>query len=102
MRRGSRVGKQPDVLSMPIEIRFPTDQDYSNNVAEVPVFTDREGIQGSVVVQDCGELAFDSVVITTEGDSSTPSIWQSISMVTGRADQNPFAIRIPEEHHPTF
>ena len=102
MRRSSKVGKQPDVLSMPIEIRFPTDQGYSHKVAEVPVFTDREGIQGSVVVQDRVELAFDSVVITMEGDSSTPLIWQGISMVTGRADQNRFAIRISEEHHPTF
>ena len=102
MRRGSKVKKQPDVSSMPIEIRFPTDQDYSKNVAEVPVFTDKEGIHGSAVVHDRGELGFDSVVITLEGESSNPSTWQSSMMVFGRADLDPFPTRIPEEHHPTL
>lgn len=66
---------------MPIDIRFLTDQDCSDNEAEVPVFNDREGIHGSVVVDDRGELAFDSVVITTEGVSCTPSISQDPTIV---------------------
>ena len=73
MRRSSKVGKQPDPSSMPIEICFPTDHGYSTNVAEVPVFTDKEGIHGSVVVHDHEEFVFESVVITTEGVSCKPS-----------------------------
>ena len=70
MRRASKVEMQPNVSNMPIEICFSTDHDYSTNIAAVPVFTDKEGIHGSIVVHDCGDLAFDSVLITTEGDSA--------------------------------
>ena len=102
MRRSSKVGKQPDASSMPIEISFPTDHGYSANVAEVPVFTDKEGIHGSVVVHDHEEFVFDSVVMTMEGVSLASSIWQCSTSVIESADLNYFATRIPEEHHPAF
>lgn len=86
MRGGSKVEMQPDASRMLIGIRFPTDSDSSNGIGEMPVFTDREGIHGYVVFFARGELAFDSVVITTEGVSCTPSILQGPMMVTRRAD----------------